>query len=209
MMTALADLGWMKSAQLRRAVTVDDEPLPWFTYPTIEWLSQRLAPTDKVFEFGAGQSTLWFAARVAHVTSVEHDDLWTKELAAIGPPNVDLVSVEDPGDGDDLPPGHPYLGPLDNIEDRFDVIVVDARARLACLRLAATRIVGDGLILLDNSDRARYTSGIAAMHEQGFGRIDFLGPVPGSGRLGMTSAFMQNSARWLQPNIPLRQHGYD
>jgi predicted O-methyltransferase YrrM len=44
---------------------------PWLTPAAIGMLSTLLHPADRGAEFGSGRSTLWFAARVAALTSVE------------------------------------------------------------------------------------------------------------------------------------------
>ena len=44
----------------------------------------------------------------------------------------------------------------------IDVIVIDGRAREACLAVAAPRLKLDGLIVFDNSHRARYERAISA-----------------------------------------------
>ena len=46
---------------------------PWLTPAAIGLLATLLRPADTGAEFGSGRSTLWFAARVAALTSVEHD----------------------------------------------------------------------------------------------------------------------------------------
>ena len=42
----------------------------------------------------------------------------------------------------------------------FDVIVIDGRAREACLAKAVDRLRPDGLIVFDNVDRQRYVDAI-------------------------------------------------
>jgi predicted O-methyltransferase YrrM len=49
---------------------------PWLTPEANRLLSSLLRPSDRGAEFGSGRSTLWFAERVAHLTSVEHDPHW-------------------------------------------------------------------------------------------------------------------------------------
>ena len=51
--------------------------------------------------------------------------------------------------------------PIDDAAGTFDVIVIDGRAREACLAVAAPDWP-DGLIVFDNSHRARYQRAITA-----------------------------------------------
>ena len=55
-------------------------PIPWYTYPTIEFLSHLDLSSFRVFEYGSGNSTLWWAARSKQVTSVEDNELWFKKV---------------------------------------------------------------------------------------------------------------------------------
>jgi predicted O-methyltransferase YrrM len=41
-----------------------------------------LRPSDCGVEFGSGRSTIWFAERVGHLTSVEHDEQWHATVSA-------------------------------------------------------------------------------------------------------------------------------
>jgi len=55
---------------------------PWLTPAAIRLLSTLLRPSDRGAEFGSGRSTSWFAARVAALTSVEHDPRWHQAVTA-------------------------------------------------------------------------------------------------------------------------------
>src|SRR5260370_403503 len=45
-------------------------------------LESLLRPADHGAEFGSGRSTIWFAERVAALTSVEHDEQWYEAISA-------------------------------------------------------------------------------------------------------------------------------
>ena len=49
---------------------------PWLTRAMIENLDTWLRPDDVGLEFGSGRSTIWFAQKVGHLTSVEHHPGW-------------------------------------------------------------------------------------------------------------------------------------
>jgi hypothetical protein len=55
-----------------------------------------------------------------------------------------------------------YVAAIDQVDGAFDLVVIDGRAREACLARAVPRIKPDGIILFDNSHRARYRDAIAA-----------------------------------------------
>ena len=68
---------------------------PWLTRNSVDLLAQLLKPTDIALEFGSGRSTIWFARRVAHITSIEHHPDWHMQVAgklrASRLNNVDLI----------------------------------------------------------------------------------------------------------------------
>lgn len=82
--------GWCRSCDEGRAVTADGDPLPWVTYPAQRMLAQLVRPEWRVFEYGAGLSSLWWAARVRRVASVDHDEAWVGEMRERGLPNLEV-----------------------------------------------------------------------------------------------------------------------
>jgi Methyltransferase domain len=150
--------------------------VPWWTYRAIDavdgWLVARERPV-RVFEYGAGASTLWLARRADEVLSVEHDvgfaALLAEPLAAAG--NVTLQVVPPVPARDPLVASakEGYAG-LDFADYAaaitphgvFDLVVVDGRARQACLGNALPHLQPDGMVVFDNSARRRYRSAISA-----------------------------------------------
>ena len=51
-----------------------------------------------------------------------------------------------------------YVDQIVRVGGKFDVIVIDGRARLACLDRALTQLNPDGIIVFDNIRRGRYAS---------------------------------------------------
>lgn len=82
--------GWVRSRVERAPQRKDGSPLPWFTYSAIEFLHQIVRPSDRVFEYGAGHSTLWWQEHVAAVVSVEHDLQWIDQIKSRLRPNAHL-----------------------------------------------------------------------------------------------------------------------
>lgn len=64
--------GWVLSEGAGMPVDDDGAPVPWYTYPCIDFLEARLDPSLSVFEYGSGLSTIWYARRVDEVVGVEH-----------------------------------------------------------------------------------------------------------------------------------------
>lgn len=174
-------MGWMRSAIDRKPVDATGAPLPWYTYPAISFLIPRIKASFEVFEFGSGNSTLWWAARVKNVTSVEHNKMWFEQMSELVPANVQYIFA-------DLESGD-YVKTLGTQAKEFDIVVIDGRNRVLCAKETLSRLNSGGVIVWDNSDRDRYVEGYDFLHGNGFKRIDFSGLGPINKREWMTSIF--------------------
>lgn len=151
--------------------------LPWWSFRAVDEVSAfllSLGGKARVFEFGAGASTVWLARRAAEVVSVEHDVAFGESLRPrlVAYPNVRL-SVIPPvpatgraGEARSRRAGHEnlafdaYVGAITAEPGVFDLIVIDGRSRVACLEAAVGKLAAGGMILFDNSDRAEYRAGL-------------------------------------------------
>ncbi len=151
--------------------------LPWWTFRAIDAVDVFLAGkrSPRVFEYGSGASTIWLGRRAGEVISVEHDAAWYPVVAAQAEalPNVQLQLVP-PDSARDPDPlyrsakagwqNHSfrrYAESIDSAGGDFDIIVIDGRTRVGCLAHAKSRLRPGGMIVFDNSRRARYRAAIA------------------------------------------------
>lgn len=178
----LHDRGWLVSVQRQQSVDVAGRPIPWITYPCLSFLKQRLNKQMAVFEYGSGNSTLWWAEHVGRVTSCEHDLGWYQKMKPRIPPHVELrcLALEYGGD---------YSREILNYPAQFDIVIVDGRDRINCLRNAPAALRNDGVIILDNSDRTAYGQGIAFLRQEGYRQLDFHGMGPINAYPSCTSIF--------------------
>jgi hypothetical protein len=72
----LYDSGWVNSFNKKKPVDINNQPVPWLSMPFNSFIEGRLTKNMNIFEFGCGNSTLYYASRVNKVTSVEHDKEW-------------------------------------------------------------------------------------------------------------------------------------
>ncbi|MFA6564739.1 MAG: hypothetical protein WCV00_22725 [Verrucomicrobiia bacterium] len=139
--------GYAASVMTGRSMDAAGEPLPWYSYPAIDYIRGLDLRDKTVFEFGGGFSTLFWASRARSVSTVESNREWHGKLASHIPPNVNLVLREDE-------PG--YLGVLRESLALFDIIVVDGDANVVNRRkmaeVALKKCASGGFIILDNSD---------------------------------------------------------
>jgi hypothetical protein len=173
----LGSSGWLRSMVERRPVDVLGAPLPWITYPAIDFLSGHDLGGLRVFEWGSGSSTEWWAGRAQEVVACEHDPAWHGRVAGSLPSNATVLLRDR---GEDY--AHEVLrhGP-------FDIVVIDGRDRVECSRVAPDALSAAGVIVWDNSDRERYREGLDLLTTKGFRRVDFHGLVPALVRPSVTS----------------------
>ena len=163
--------GWLKTRHLRIPMDQNGEPLPWYTYPAISFLATKALDGLSVFEFGSGYSTLWWARRVKHVTSCEHNPEWFQTMQGKLPANVEYVFHH-------LPPSGNYTRALLNHTGEVHVLVIDGRERVQCLQYSLDGLASNAVVIWDNSDRPKYRPGFARLREEGFHRQDFPGFGP-------------------------------
>lgn len=57
--------------------------IPWLTFDVIRTINSTLSGGDYIFEYGAGNFTLYWAKSNMYVFSVENDKYWFEELYRI------------------------------------------------------------------------------------------------------------------------------
>jgi Methyltransferase domain len=133
---------------------------PWLTPGSVQFCERALAPPMRGWEFGSGRSTVWFAGRLAHLVSVEHDPTWhaivQKRLATTNSANVDyrLIPLDHPVDQ----PEKSVFDPLPRYvaaiaaepDESLDLVVIDGHYRTNCTRVCLPKLRPGGLLLIDD-----------------------------------------------------------
>jgi hypothetical protein len=156
----------------------------------------------RVFEYGAGGSTLFWAKRVREVVSIEHDRMWGERVQAtlshqglrnchvrliepVEEPDASRGSPADPADyvsADTNFRGFSFRNYARSIDDypdgAFDLIIVDGRARPSCGTHALPKVKTGGFLLLDNAERDYYAAIHQKLESLGWQRHSFFGPGP-------------------------------
>lgn len=186
--------GHFRSALKSRAVDKSGKALPWYTYPAIDFLQQKHLTDRSVLEFGAGQSTLWWAGRSKSVVSFESDRAWYESLLGQVPANVRLRLTD--LEASDV--RRELAG------SKFDVIVVDGLDRLICAEMSIAFLNEGGAVILDNSEGYWGRDGeypiIEFFNANNFSRVDFYGYAPGVILPSCTSLFFKDSCFLLAGN---------
>jgi predicted O-methyltransferase YrrM len=168
---------------------------------TVLFVSHNMAEDMRVFEYGTGGSTIFFAKRVKQVISVEHDETWfqmvrhavSKQLLdnctinlELPVPHQDnrqfgLVEVKY-GSTNVTYEGLSFENYVRNIayypEQYFDIVLVDGRARSACVEAALPKIKSGGLMILDNAERKEYASIHELLGPHSSDKHCYFGPGP-------------------------------
>lgn len=153
-------------------------PSPWTTQASIKTFKMILNRSMIGFEYGSGNSTIFFAGRLKRLVSIEHNSEWhhvvNNWLRKKKINNVDYqfipqnessknnfsfyedyqLSKSDFQIRSEYSNYFSYINKFDN--DYFDFIIVDGRARVECSLNAIPKLKKGGIFVLDNSDRDRY-----------------------------------------------------
>lgn len=187
--SALKDNGWFLSVKKKQAVDKNGEAIPWLTYPFVDFIDDRINKSMNIFEFGAGNSSIYYAKKANSVVSIEHSPEWYKIIKAndkYNYQNLNIQLVEIPEHlskkgyhemaftNDE----NEYVFSLKKMEKKFDIIIVDGLFRNSCILNCLDALKSDGVIFIDNT-HTKYQEnlklGTDFLAEQGFKRLDFWG----------------------------------
>ncbi len=182
----LKEMGWLKSYQDGTPVNALSQPIPWLTYSFLNFIDKKLNKQISVFEYGSGNSTLYFSQRTKNVISVEHDEEWFKFISNKKPDNAEIIF-------EPLTYGGKYSEKAVDAERKFEIIIIDGRDRVNCCKMAVNALTTDGVIVLDDSERDQYEQAIEILKNKDFHQIEFWGISPGIFYNKCTSLFYRDT----------------
>jgi hypothetical protein len=132
--------------------------LPWLTDGALDFLDSHifyvkaeLKRNPRVFEFGAGNSTLYFLSRGCYVRSVEHDSDWCQKIERVAEcfgyeSRLSLDLAE-----------RPYNLKFETFFNSFDLVLIDGRDRVKCLETVLAKLKNEPphkqpILILDNTE---------------------------------------------------------
>lgn len=178
--------GFANSLRKGIPVDVDNNPLPWMNYNVVEFLESRLNKEMDVFEYGCGYSTLYLQDRVKSVTSVESDEFWHENMTGRAASNVRIIHCPLDEEGK-------YALSIMNDSARYDIVIVDGRDRVNCIKNSLDNLKEGGIVILDDSMREKYNEGVSFLRDHGFKSITFSGMKPCSIRSQETTVFYRQN----------------
>jgi hypothetical protein len=164
----LVDTGWINSFIEKEPVDKNNYPIPWLTYPAISFLSGRLNRDLLIFEYGSGNSTLYYSKIVKKVVAVEHNKTWYEKIKSKLAENSEIVFVN-------LDYSGIYCQTIKSTNQKFDIIIIDAEDRVNCIKNCLNNLSETGIIILDDSEREEYGEGIEFLIQNNFRRLDLWG----------------------------------
>ena len=168
------------------------KPIPWITYPCLEFLSGLDFSGCNVFEYGSGSSTLWWSGRASGVYSVEREADWHARIQPALPSNAQ-VSL--------CPDETRYASTILDVDRVFDVVVIDGAVRYPCAQAMLPKLKPSGLVILDNTEW--YPELARFLRDNGFQQVDFSGFGPINAFASCTSIFFRDpvmlSRRLVRP----------
>jgi hypothetical protein len=191
--------GHFRSSLKMAAVSQHGEPIPWYTYPSIDFLADRDYENKTILEFGGGQSTLWWAKKAKAVVTFEGNRDWYGKINVGMPANVELhyaaVTSKDA-----------CISQITEIlstkpDSHYDVIVIDGLWRGDLIDLSCKLMATNGIIICDDSDGYGFNSGF---RDSGLSRVDFYGNAPGVVLPHCTSIYFRAASFVFDPSVPIR-----
>jgi hypothetical protein len=177
------ELGWKRSFLSGRPVDGKGDPIPWYTYPAIEFLKSLDLHKSRVFEYGCGNSSIFWAQRVSAVFAVENNAEWARFVRNLNVPSLTVIEAIE---------SELYIGAAEAVGGKFDIIIIDGRFRRACVQVACRVVHETGMIIFDNADW--YPEACDDLRELGWFQIDFSGLGPINPYAWTTAVFLKTPA---------------
>jgi hypothetical protein len=204
----------------------------WITFPAARFLESLVSRESRVFEYGAGGSTRFFAGRVGELVTVEHDREWLQRTAAKMSRRskrrwqahlAEPVASEEPGrfavtDPQTYASTDPrfagmsfraYASVIERYDDNyFDVVLIDGRARPSCFKHAVAKVKFGGYIVFDNAEREQYRWVEEAARKLSLELLDFWGPGPYNRYFWRTIFLRKVRDRFALDNLDVKLERY-
>jgi precorrin-6B methylase 2 len=192
------DYGHFRSTFKNAAIDKKNNPIPWYTYPAIEYLKQLNFSQKTVFEYGSGNSSLFWASISKSVISIEDNEGWYGKVSKNNNcKNLTIHLIRD----EEL-----YLQHILSYQEDFDVIIIDGNfSRFKCAQIAIKKLRKGGLIILDNADWWVKTAEFLRVSD--LIEVDMTGFSPINGYTLTTSFFFHREFNFLPKSENQPVHG--
>jgi precorrin-6B methylase 2 len=181
----LYETGWSQSAMEYIPIDKNGDPLPWISIPAIEILKEKSLEDLFIFEYGSGNSTIWFSKRVKKIVSIEHDDEWYDyQMKQKSLDNTTILFKK-------MVYGGEYSKEIKKYNE-IDIALIDGRDRVSCAINAITQLSKKGIIILDDAQRKNYEKARQYLLNIGFRELKLVGMNVGRPMKKTTSFFYRD-----------------
>jgi hypothetical protein len=177
------------SMKKRSCIDALGNPIPWYTYPAIEYLKNLDFSDRNIFEYGSGNSSLWWGKRCKKIISIELDVKWFEQIknSKSKISNFDYrLAIDEKS----------YVMQADLVGS--DVIIIDGSWRVECANFVINQIksnkVNPNMLIFDNSDWYPRTIPFINKNLKSWVQVDFSGFGPINGYTWITSIFINPNA---------------
>lgn len=182
--------GQLQTIEKWECIDTKGEEIPWYTYSAIEYLNSLDFSKKNIFEYGSGNSSLYWAKKSKKVISIENDSKWFSKINNKKLINQEIILVEE---------GQLYENAIKSFNEVFDVIIIDGKRRTKCSEIIyeyLNKSSEEGcMVILDNSD---WYKGTAKYIKDKFDfiEIDFHGFGPINNYTWTTSIFISRNFKF-------------
>ncbi len=184
--SATKDDGWFLSYKIKQSVDKNGNPIPWNTYPFLSFIEPRLKNEFDVFEYGSGNSTIWYAKKVRSIVAIEHDKEWYEKVKSTLPQNAEVILSSESD-------AEIYGSEIVKQYKKFHIVIIDGIFRNESLSASIDYLTEDGVIVFDDTERKDYEKSFNLLSEKGFRRIDFRGMRAITSVANTTSIFYRDN----------------
>lgn len=106
---------------------------PWYVKPALEILDKIDPKGKRVFEYGSGDSSIWYRTAGYEVHSVDHNKEWARKSGAVWRRAKGK-----------------YLSEIERHNPPYDIVVIDGEHRDECIGYALAYTKPGSIIIIDN-----------------------------------------------------------
>jgi hypothetical protein len=187
--TLAFDYNQLGSMKKKKCLDKNNNPIPWYTYPAIEYLQNLDFAKKKVFEYGSGNSSLWWKERCRKIISIESDKKWYKQIqnSLLTNSNFDYRLEIDK---------KKYILQTEILGS--DIVIIDGLWRSECANFVIAQIdsnkIKPNMLIFDNSDWYPRTTSKLNKRLKHWVQVDFSGFGPLNDYTWTTSIFINSQA---------------
>lgn len=196
------DYGQYKTIKDWDCVDNNNNKIPWYTYPSIEYFNNIDFSGKSIFEYGSGNSSIYWSNKAKKVTSIEGNKEWYEKVKKSINKNQELLLKNATAE---------YENSISFLNEKFDVIIIDGIRRVECSQIIEKFLRVDApegyMIILDNSDWYKETSKYFR-DKLNLIEVDFHGFGPINNYTWTTSVFLSRNFKFQaiknsQPNFSI------